>query len=224
MQNLQAILASSRPEICPLRGWSDSVFFPHLHKLIGRYTTEAEAVAHRGGGLKPCAELRGATGRSSSWPCKKLESNGIQVMYSIIQIQQIKLFLASGYNLESICNVDCDCDCDYVLNLCLSSNCGTAVRVHWRQSAVQHGVWVMSALARHMQLMCEARQGVCAYFNNRTLPTTAPPAPAPATCVLRAVPRVWVRVCACVRASVCRVACATCLWCIVYCAWCQIKY
>lgn len=57
-------------------------------------------------------------------------------MYSIIQIQQIKLFLASGYNLESICNVDCDanvdsdCDCDYVLNLCLSSNCGTAVRVH----------------------------------------------------------------------------------------------
>lgn len=57
-------------------------------------------------------------------------------MYSIIQIQQIKLFLASGYNLESICNVDCDgdvgsdCDCDYVLNLCLSSNCRTAVRVH----------------------------------------------------------------------------------------------
>lgn len=55
-------------------------------------------------------------------------------MYSIIQIQQIKLFLASGYNLESICNVDCDgdvgSDCDYVLNLCLNSNCGTAVRVH----------------------------------------------------------------------------------------------
>lgn len=94
----------------------------------------------QGGCLKPCAELRGATGRSSSWPSEKLESNGIQVMYSIIQIQQIKLFLASGYNLESICNVDCDgdcdcdvdcdCDSDYVLNLCLSSNCGTAVRVH----------------------------------------------------------------------------------------------
>lgn len=65
-------------------------------------------------------------------------------MCSIIQIQQIKLFLASGYNLESICDGDgnCDGDCDgngdgnseFVLNCC---DCGARAlkidgRTTWR--------------------------------------------------------------------------------------------